>query len=301
MNNHFIFSKIYIHPSLILRFYVLMLLTKVHWSKAMLTLPNRLASIIHMIPSGSTVADIGADHGLLSLYLSQHCRHVIATDVSASAIQGVRSIVDKYNISNKVTIYKGYGLVPLIENNHNVDTLILSGMGIGTIGKILSGLSSDCESDSVDDELPKPSIMLSTIEPNQIILQPWPPHLIPYLKLIELMNRGGWKMTSQTISKTGKAHFINCSFHKTNDISQTENSSKSLTALFQGMPLAQENSNGRMTTDWRSYVNQQFDHLSCRLNGISKSYGSDKYVTNALEISELSKLLNCLHRHIGKE
>ena len=51
-------------------------------------LVGRLRTIASFVPQSCIMADIGCDHGLLSVGLSQHCSKVWAIDVSALAIQG---------------------------------------------------------------------------------------------------------------------------------------------------------------------------------------------------------------------
>jgi hypothetical protein len=273
----------------------------------LLTLPTRLSSIVQMIPPGSVVADIGADHGLLSLFLSQQCKYVIATDASALAIRGVRNLVQKCNISDRVTIYQGDGLYPLIENKHDVDAIVLSGMGIRTIQDILSGLQHD------KDNLATANIatvlpvipLLSTMNVNQVILQPWPPNIIPYLELIKWMNHYGWRITRQTIDQTGKAHFITSSFGK-GKLNQPclDPDSISIASLFEDMPLAKDNHCNHISTSaWKSYIKQQHAHVASRLNGRKSAIETrgDVETDNKLEINELRKLSETLHRQVNIE
>ena len=51
-------------------------------------LVGRLRTIASFVPQYSIMADIGCDHGLLSVGLSQHCKHVWAIDISPLALQG---------------------------------------------------------------------------------------------------------------------------------------------------------------------------------------------------------------------
>lgn len=51
-------------------------------------LVGRLRTIANFIPQKSVLADIGCDHGRLSVGLSGHCSHVWAIDISPLAIQG---------------------------------------------------------------------------------------------------------------------------------------------------------------------------------------------------------------------
>ena len=51
-------------------------------------LTGRLRTIANFVPQYCVLADIGCDHGLLSVGLSEHCSKVWAIDISPLAIQG---------------------------------------------------------------------------------------------------------------------------------------------------------------------------------------------------------------------
>ena len=56
-------------------------------------LSGRLRTIANFVPQYCVLADVGCDHGLLSVGLSQHCTKVWAIDASAAAIQGRRHLI----------------------------------------------------------------------------------------------------------------------------------------------------------------------------------------------------------------
>jgi tRNA A22 N-methylase len=56
-------------------------------------LSGRLRTIANFVPQYCVLADVGCDHGLLSVGLSQHCSKVWAIDASAAAIQGRRHLI----------------------------------------------------------------------------------------------------------------------------------------------------------------------------------------------------------------
>ena len=83
------------------------------------------------------VADIGADHGLLSKILIDEGRakKIIATDISAPSLQKTRDLVEKNLLASQIECRVGDGLKPLLQNE--VDLAIIAGMGGYEIIKIL--------------------------------------------------------------------------------------------------------------------------------------------------------------------
>ena len=51
-------------------------------------LTGRLRTIANFVPQHCILADIGCDHGILSVGLSEHCSKIWAIDSSALAIRG---------------------------------------------------------------------------------------------------------------------------------------------------------------------------------------------------------------------
>ena len=80
-------------------------------------LAGRLRTIASFVPQYCIVADIGCDHGLLSVGLSQHCSKVWAIDVSALAIQGENAQANKF-IDHRNVHYEVYLLRSLCKNPH---------------------------------------------------------------------------------------------------------------------------------------------------------------------------------------
>ena len=103
----------------------------------MINLKKRLSSVFNEIESGSTVADIGCDHGKLSCKLLQSgvAKKVIAVDISAESLEKTKVLKEKLNLDNLETRV-GDGLSVIKKGE--VDTIVIAGMGGMEIIKILS-------------------------------------------------------------------------------------------------------------------------------------------------------------------
>ena len=101
-------------------------------------LSKRLFSIAKMVEQGSMVADVGCDHALLDIYLSQNniIKKAIACDITEGALQGARKNIKESNVKN-VEVRLADGLSK-IKDNDNVDTLVISGLGDQKIISILN-------------------------------------------------------------------------------------------------------------------------------------------------------------------
>lgn len=110
----------------------------------MTTLSNRLSAIAKLLPPCPLAADIGADHGHLSVYLIESglAEHVLCTDLSEPSLQKARDAVKQKNLEHAVSFYVGDGLTPIRDKKP--DAVIIAGMGGETIADILSG-ETPCE------------------------------------------------------------------------------------------------------------------------------------------------------------
>ena len=97
----------------------------------------RINAMINFVPKGSRVADIGADHGFLSISLVENSRadFVIATDKNAGPIAAAQKNISAAGLSNKIETRLGDGLQVLRVGE--VDTICIGGMGGVLICKIL--------------------------------------------------------------------------------------------------------------------------------------------------------------------
>ena len=107
----------------------------------MINLSKRLSVIASLIDKDDDTLDIGCDHALLDIYLSNKYDKVCyASDLRESALSMAKANLKKYN-SNKVVLLCGNGL-DVLDKCENVDTLIISGMGYMSIINILKNIKN---------------------------------------------------------------------------------------------------------------------------------------------------------------
>lgn len=101
-----------------------------------INLSIRLQSIADCIPDCQCVADIGTDHALLPIYLTQKgiCQKAIACDIKEGPLKRASSNLKQYG-NEKVEIRKGKGLKPLRKGE--ADLIVIAGMSGTTISDIL--------------------------------------------------------------------------------------------------------------------------------------------------------------------
>ena len=101
-----------------------------------LPLSNRLLACAGFVKKGSRVADIGCDHGYLSLYLLQQgiAASVIASDISEGPLESARRNAEKYGFQEKIAFFLSDGVRNIPRD---FDTMVCAGMGADTIMSIL--------------------------------------------------------------------------------------------------------------------------------------------------------------------
>ena len=105
-------------------------------------LGNRLAALAAFVPQGTRVADIGTDHAYLPIELVQKEISIsaIAADIHLGPYQAAKENIEKLGLHNKISVRFGDGLSVLSPGE--VDTVVIAGMGGGTIIEILSSNST---------------------------------------------------------------------------------------------------------------------------------------------------------------
>lgn len=102
-----------------------------------LPISNRLLACAGFIAPGERVADIGCDHGYLSIYLLSNgiASSVIASDVKQQPLQSAIHNSVKYGVRDKISFYLSDGVRNIPRD---FDSLVCAGMGGDTMIHILS-------------------------------------------------------------------------------------------------------------------------------------------------------------------
>ena len=101
-----------------------------------ISLSARLQVCAGFVAPGDRVADIGCDHGYLSIYLLSQgiARTVIASDINEMPLQSAMRNAEKYGVQDKIRFYLSDGVQNI---PHDFDTLVCAGMGADTMVSIL--------------------------------------------------------------------------------------------------------------------------------------------------------------------
>lgn len=89
----------------------------------------RLQAVADMVSKGRRVADIGCDHGYVSIYLyrQRQCERVIAMDVKKGPLERAKTNIERYGLSDYIDVRLSDGTAALSPGE--ADTLLMSGMG----------------------------------------------------------------------------------------------------------------------------------------------------------------------------
>ncbi len=103
----------------------------------MIKLDKRLSCLLQEI-DGDVLADIGCDHGKLSVsaVLSGKAKSVIAVDISKESLGKTIKLASEYGVGEKISCRVGDGFSPISED---VDTAVIAGVGGYEIAAILDG------------------------------------------------------------------------------------------------------------------------------------------------------------------
>lgn len=109
-------------------------------------LSKRLKGLADMVTPGSRVADVGCDHGFLSVYLVQKgiSPRVLAMDVRRGPLSRAKEHVAAYELGDYIETRLSDGLAAYHEGE--ADTLVCAGMGGRLMQKILSACGEKARS-----------------------------------------------------------------------------------------------------------------------------------------------------------
>lgn len=159
---------------------------------------QRLSPLVELTSKEArVVADIGCDHGLLSIALAQadKRRKVIGIDISLEALQqGAFQLPHQDNLS----FVEGRGLEPLLKKQPmTVDTVCIAGMGVNTM---------------IKEILLKQDALLQQIECKQLVLQPTNNRPRNLLRLYQHLLRNGWQAEQEHMVYLSKRWYLTTSF-----------------------------------------------------------------------------------------
>ena len=97
----------------------------------------RLEAIGRLIPANSRVADVGTDHAYLPVWLIERkiSPFVIATDLHAGPLEAAKGSAKRAGIERGISFRLADGLEAV--SPHEIDTVVIAGMGGETISGIL--------------------------------------------------------------------------------------------------------------------------------------------------------------------
>lgn len=99
-------------------------------------LSPRLLACCSFVAPGDRVADVGCDHGYLSIHLLQNqiASFVYAGDINEGPLQSAIRNADKYGISDRIRFFLSNGVQSFPRD---FDTMVCAGMGADTMVSIL--------------------------------------------------------------------------------------------------------------------------------------------------------------------
>ena len=101
-----------------------------------LPLSNRLLACCAFVNKGDRIADVGCDHGYLSIHLLTQgiARSAIASDVAEGPLLSAQRNARKFGVSKNITFHLSDGVQNIPRD---FDTLVCAGMGADTMMSIL--------------------------------------------------------------------------------------------------------------------------------------------------------------------
>lgn len=100
-------------------------------------LTDRLAAVASMVSRGNVTADVGCDHGYVSIWLAENgiCPRVIAMDVRKGPLSAAKEHIEKCGLAGYIETRLSDGVEALTPGE--ADTLLAAGMGGKLMVKIL--------------------------------------------------------------------------------------------------------------------------------------------------------------------
>ena len=107
-------------------------------TKKEILLSKRMQMVADMVTRGGVLADIGCDHGFVSIYLIEKgiCPKVIAMDVNEGPLLRAREHIEERGLTEYIDIRLSDGMEKL--QMQEADSILIAGMGGRLVIKILS-------------------------------------------------------------------------------------------------------------------------------------------------------------------
>ena len=106
--------------------------------KKEILLSKRMQMVAGMVSKGNVTADIGCDHGFVSIYLIEQeiCPRVIAMDVNEGPLLRAKEHIAQRGLESSIDVRLSDGIDKLQDGE--VESIIIAGMGGRLVMKILS-------------------------------------------------------------------------------------------------------------------------------------------------------------------
>ena len=103
-----------------------------------IVLSERMQMVADMISRGNVLADIGCDHGFVSIYLLEKgiCPKVIAMDVNEGPLLRAKEHIDERGLTSYIDVRLSNGMEKLLLGE--ADSILIAGMGGRLVIKILT-------------------------------------------------------------------------------------------------------------------------------------------------------------------
>ena len=100
------------------------------------SLSPRLLACCHYVQPGERIADVGCDHGYLSIHLLRNgiASYVLASDISQGPLQSAMQNAARYHVEDRVSFFLSDGLQSVPKD---FDCMVCAGMGAETMISIL--------------------------------------------------------------------------------------------------------------------------------------------------------------------
>lgn len=141
---------------------------------------------------------------------------------------GARELVYNSCHTDTVEVLIGDGLSPLLLNDWKCDTIVVAGIGANRTIRILGNnpnveLYGDIQKKIIDSNesakpvyynYARPRIVnlshLDSLGINRIIVQPWPPNILPVHAMHTMLLDNGWQFGDQGVDVTSNHHLTTC-------------------------------------------------------------------------------------------